>query len=266
MLRLTNPVRPYSWGSTSAIADLLGIADDGEPKAELWLGAHPDSPSLLPDGGRLDDADRRGRERSGRAVRRGGLRPAAALPPQGALGGAAVVAAGASRTPSRPWPDSTTRRAEEFRRTLRTAGTATRSTSPRWSSRSTPFDALCGLRDPALTLPLLGALDVEHPAWSHLLDLLSAADSSAALRDAVSWLLGDDDAAAVAGAGGRAGRGGERPSGPSSRPPRRWPRPTRTTRGSWSRCCSTGSGWRRARRSSCRRATSTRTCTARPSR
>ena len=51
MLRLANPVRPYSWGSTAAIADLLGIADDGEPKAELWLGAHPDSPSVLPDGG-----------------------------------------------------------------------------------------------------------------------------------------------------------------------------------------------------------------------
>ena len=54
MLRLSNTVRPYSWGASSAMADLLGIADDGEPKAEVWLGAHPDSPSTVPGGQRLD--------------------------------------------------------------------------------------------------------------------------------------------------------------------------------------------------------------------
>ncbi len=105
----------------------------------------------------------------------------------------------------------------------------------------TPFDALCGLRDPALTLLLLGALEVEHPAWSHLLDLLSAADSSGRPARRRELAAGRRRAAAVAGAGGRSGRGEQRPTGPSSLPQRRWLTRTRTTRGCWSRCCSTGS-------------------------
>jgi mannose-6-phosphate isomerase len=68
-----------------------------------------------------------------------------------------------------------------------------------------PFDALCGFRDPAQTVALLAELDVEHPAWAHLLDLLSAADGGAALREAVGWLLGDDDRVpSLVGAVGRA--------------------------------------------------------------
>lgn len=47
MQRLRNPVRNYAWGSLTAIPDLLGEAPDGEPHAELWLGAHPDDPSCV---------------------------------------------------------------------------------------------------------------------------------------------------------------------------------------------------------------------------
>lgn len=46
MYALTNVLRPYAWGSTTAIATLLGRAPSGAPEAELWLGAHPDSPSV----------------------------------------------------------------------------------------------------------------------------------------------------------------------------------------------------------------------------
>lgn len=46
MFLLRNPVRPYPWGSSSAIAELLGRARSGGPEAELWIGAHPHSPSL----------------------------------------------------------------------------------------------------------------------------------------------------------------------------------------------------------------------------
>ncbi|MHA7306335.1 mannose-6-phosphate isomerase, class I [Arthrobacter sp. TMN-49] len=46
MFALTNVTRDYPWGSTTAIAELLGCAPSGGPEAELWLGAHPDSPSL----------------------------------------------------------------------------------------------------------------------------------------------------------------------------------------------------------------------------
>ncbi|MFJ4667755.1 mannose-6-phosphate isomerase, class I [Kitasatospora purpeofusca] len=47
---LTNPVRPYAWGSVTAIPALTGAAPTGGPQAELWLGAHPSAPSLF-DGG-----------------------------------------------------------------------------------------------------------------------------------------------------------------------------------------------------------------------
>ncbi|MFD5433795.1 mannose-6-phosphate isomerase, class I [Kitasatospora sp. NPDC127067] len=44
---LRNPVRRYAWGSPTAIPALTGLAPDGGPQAELWLGAHPSAPSLL---------------------------------------------------------------------------------------------------------------------------------------------------------------------------------------------------------------------------
>ena len=42
---LDNPIRPYAWGSPTAIPELLGVPPSGEPQAELWIGAHPASPS-----------------------------------------------------------------------------------------------------------------------------------------------------------------------------------------------------------------------------
>lgn len=47
MYQLENPLRPYAWGSTTAIAELLGSTPSGGPEAELWIGAHPDSPSTV---------------------------------------------------------------------------------------------------------------------------------------------------------------------------------------------------------------------------
>ncbi|MFJ4208674.1 mannose-6-phosphate isomerase, class I [Paenarthrobacter sp. NPDC089675] len=45
MYQIENVLRPYAWGSTTAIAELLGRPASGGPEAELWIGAHPDSPS-----------------------------------------------------------------------------------------------------------------------------------------------------------------------------------------------------------------------------
>lgn len=52
MYRLTNTLRHYAWGSTSAMAAFLATEPSGLAEAELWLGAHPGSPSraLLPNG------------------------------------------------------------------------------------------------------------------------------------------------------------------------------------------------------------------------
>ena len=58
---IINTPRPYAWGSTTAIAQLLGHAASGGPEAELWLGAHPGSPSVILDptqtGGAADLAE-----------------------------------------------------------------------------------------------------------------------------------------------------------------------------------------------------------------
>ncbi len=52
---LVNQVRPYAWGSRSHIPRFLGHPEDGEPAAELWLGAHAGDPSRLPEGDTLLD-------------------------------------------------------------------------------------------------------------------------------------------------------------------------------------------------------------------
>ncbi|MDR2798137.1 MAG: mannose-6-phosphate isomerase, class I [Treponema sp.] len=47
IFKLKNPVKHYDWGSPQWIPQLLGIANpDGLPWAELWMGVHPEGPSL----------------------------------------------------------------------------------------------------------------------------------------------------------------------------------------------------------------------------
>jgi mannose-6-phosphate isomerase len=57
---LENPVQNYAWGSRTAIGELLGRpSPEGQPEAELWIGAHPKAPSKVippPDLGTLDQA------------------------------------------------------------------------------------------------------------------------------------------------------------------------------------------------------------------
>ena len=55
---LTNEPRDYAWGSTTAIAELLGRPASGHPEAEYWLGTHPGSPSMLLDPAQFDGVTR----------------------------------------------------------------------------------------------------------------------------------------------------------------------------------------------------------------
>lgn len=48
-VRITNTPVPNAWGSTTAIAELLGRPPSGGPEAELWLGSHHGSPSRIAD-------------------------------------------------------------------------------------------------------------------------------------------------------------------------------------------------------------------------
>ncbi len=57
MWQLSNGVRFYPWGSRTVIPELLGQPVPADrPHAELWVGAHPDEPSMLPDGRPLHEA------------------------------------------------------------------------------------------------------------------------------------------------------------------------------------------------------------------
>ncbi|MGD7788585.1 mannose-6-phosphate isomerase, class I [Propionibacteriaceae bacterium Y1700] len=47
MQPLTGAIQNYAWGSTTAIPQILGVEPDGQPQAELWLGAHPAAPSQV---------------------------------------------------------------------------------------------------------------------------------------------------------------------------------------------------------------------------
>ncbi|RAV33291.1 mannose-6-phosphate isomerase, class I [Corynebacterium heidelbergense] len=51
MYRLQGTIRPYAWGSRTAIAQLTGRRSPTErPEAEMWFGAHPGGPTLVADG------------------------------------------------------------------------------------------------------------------------------------------------------------------------------------------------------------------------
>ncbi|MEM6049816.1 mannose-6-phosphate isomerase [Erwinia sp. P7711] len=48
MQKLINSLQNYAWGSPTALTELYGIANPGgQPMAELWMGAHPKSPSYI---------------------------------------------------------------------------------------------------------------------------------------------------------------------------------------------------------------------------
>ncbi|CAK6493246.1 Mannose-6-phosphate isomerase [Pantoea sp. Nvir] len=48
MQKMVNSLQNYAWGSKTALTDLYGIANPaGAPMAELWMGAHPKSPSQV---------------------------------------------------------------------------------------------------------------------------------------------------------------------------------------------------------------------------
>ncbi|MBE8595013.1 mannose-6-phosphate isomerase [Xenorhabdus sp. BG5] len=50
MLKMTNKIQRYDWGSKTALTDIYGIENaDNQPMAELWMGAHPKCSSLVTD-------------------------------------------------------------------------------------------------------------------------------------------------------------------------------------------------------------------------
>ncbi|MFE1552859.1 mannose-6-phosphate isomerase, class I [Streptomyces sp. NPDC058718] len=188
MDRLVNTVRPYAWGSTTAIPALLGVAPTGEPQAEMWMGAHPGAPSRT-ERGPLDGliAADPVRELGEAAVGKFGPRLPFLLK---------VLAAGAPLS-LQVHPDLAQARAgfaaEEAagipvdapHRTYKDANH-----KPELICALTPFEGLCGFRAPAEAADLIAALGVD--SLKPYVDLLHAHPEEAALREVLTALLTAD--------------------------------------------------------------------------
>ncbi|GHF74381.1 mannose-6-phosphate isomerase, class I [Streptomyces mashuensis] len=209
MDRLLNTVRPYAWGSTTAIPGLLGTPPTGTPQAELWMGAHPAAPSRV--------------ERDGTPVP---LDTLIAADPEAALGADTVgrfgphlpflfkVLAAADPLSLQVHPDPEQARAghaDEEARGIPLDAPHRNYKDPRHKPELicalTPFDGLCGFRAPDATAELLAALDVD--SLKPYADLLHAHPEDAALREVLTAVL-SAERGAVADTVARAAAAAER--------------------------------------------------------
>jgi mannose-6-phosphate isomerase len=199
---LTGVIRPYAWGSRTAIAELQGRPAPTEgPEAELWLGAHPGDPSTVPgpDGPvtltTLIDGDPAGQLGAGVAERFGARLPYLMK----------VLAAGAPLS-LQAHPDLKYA-AEAFARQEADPSLPKNYTDanhkPEMLVALTPFDALCGFRPAEVSALVLAELGL--PQLAPVVSVLRAGDLSEAVRLLLSWPAEDRDAligAVVAAAGG----------------------------------------------------------------
>ncbi|QYX79636.1 mannose-6-phosphate isomerase, class I [Streptomyces akebiae] len=188
MDRLDNTVRPYAWGSTTAIPQLLGVAPTGEPQAEMWMGAHPGAPSRTGRGPLTEVIDAAPERELGiRTVEKFGPRLPFLLK---------LLAAGAPLS-LQVHPDLRQAREgyedEERRGIPIDAGHRNYKDAnhkPELICALTEFDGLCGFREPLRAAELLAALDVD--SLKPYVDLLHAHPEEAALREVLTAVLGAD--------------------------------------------------------------------------
>ncbi|WP_199573837.1 mannose-6-phosphate isomerase, class I [Streptomyces murinus] len=190
MDRLDNTVRPYAWGSPTAIPHLLGVEPTGEPQAEMWMGAHPGAPSRTARGTLTEviDADPE-RELGKETVARFGPRLPFLLK---------ILAAGAPLSlqvhpdleQAREGYDDEERRGVPIDAPHRNYKDANH--KPELICALTEFDGLCGFREPAHAAELLAALGVD--SLKPYVDLLGAHPEEAALREVLTAILSADRA------------------------------------------------------------------------
>ncbi|KOG74737.1 mannose-6-phosphate isomerase [Streptomyces antibioticus] len=188
MDRLDNTIRPYAWGSPTAIPHLLGVEPTGEPQAEMWMGAHPGAPSRTERGTLVEviKADPE-RELGARAVARFGPQLPFLLK---------ILAAGAPLS-LQVHPDLEQARegyADEERRGIPVDASYRNykdaNHKPELICALTEFDGLCGFRDPVGSADLLDGLGVD--SLKPYVDLLHAHPEDAALREVLTAILSAD--------------------------------------------------------------------------
>ncbi|GED98322.1 mannose-6-phosphate isomerase, class I [Gordonia crocea] len=182
---LAGLVRPYAWGSRTAIATIRGLpTPSAHPEAELWFGAHPAGQAQCLDA-------------QGHPVR--GLLDEIEADPAAALGTTVIDEFGvrlpyllkvlaADEALSLQAHPSSEQAAEGF---AREDAAGIRVDAPERNYRDpwhkpevvlamTPFDALAGFRDPARTVELLRELSL--PALDPYLGMIAGQPDSAGLR------------------------------------------------------------------------------------
>lgn len=197
---LENALRDYAWGSRTAIADLLGRPASGGPEAELWIGAHPGAPSTA----RWTD---------------GSETPLDALiasDPEHFLGSESVAEFGprlpflakllAAAQPLSLQVHPSIEQAREGFARENAAGIAPDAANrnyrddnhkPEMIFALTPFESLCGFRDPAATRKILAHISscfdlIETevpPLLTELIQSLDNPDEGAGLRAAFERLI-----------------------------------------------------------------------------
>ncbi|NYE96541.1 mannose-6-phosphate isomerase [Psychromicrobium silvestre] len=202
MYKLSNVLRPYAWGSHTAIAELLGRQASGGPEAELWIGAHPDASStlLLADGAESSDS----------------LEQLISAHPSAALGEASRAAFGdrlpflmkvlaASQALSLQVHPHLAQAAAGFR-AAEEAGVPRNAEyrnykddnhKPEMIFALSPFEALCGFRPVSQSAEIFEQLErgfrgagIEPPAILHwVIEDLRSKDSAIALRNAFERLI-----------------------------------------------------------------------------
>ncbi len=185
---LIGAVRPYAWGSRTVIAELQGRpVPTGEPEAELWLGAHPGDPSTVarPDGpvslAELIADDPKGQLGEQVATAFGPRLPFLLK----------VLAADAPLSlqahPSAEYARQAYARQEADPSLPKNYTDAHH--KPEMLVALTPFEALCGFRDPAVSAGELAAFGI--PSLEPVVAALRSGDLRTAVRTLLTWPAAD---------------------------------------------------------------------------
>ncbi len=152
MQRVEGVVQHYAWGDTEFIPRMLGVEPDGRPWAELWLGTHPNGPSLLASGEPLVELT-------------------------GDLPYLLKVLAADEPLSLQTHPDAAQARDGFVRGVFPSA-----EPKPELIVALTRFEAFCGVRPVEATLALLRQLGDERPGTEQLERVLTADGPGAALE------------------------------------------------------------------------------------
>jgi mannose-6-phosphate isomerase len=181
---LTGVIRPYAWGSRTAIAELQGRPAPTEaPEAELWLGAHPGDPSVVT----VKDAPVSLEALiSGDPVGQLGAKVTEAFGPR--LPFLLKVLAADAPLSLQAHPDSQYARASYARQEADPALPRNYTDphhKPEMLVALTPFEALCGFRSPSTSADVLSSFGI--PALHPVVTALRAGDLRTAVHTLLTW-------------------------------------------------------------------------------